>query len=299
MHFSPLSQLIGSIFLATIPALIWGAVFYQKRSEDKKLAAIVFFMGALCVFPIILYKFSWEYFPWLNAFRIADLFKNNFIGFSGFIVIPVSVIITFMMVGFLEEILKLFSIKIVDDEKIKTIDDSIEFFIIAALGFAFAENILYFYNIWSSQGLNNLIIPFIFRSSFSTFAHIIFSGILGYYYGIAHFAKPVLQNEIRQNRGHWTVFLHKIFNIKKEKLFYEEKLLEGLLIAVSLHALFNIILELNFTFLIVPFLICGYYVLDYLFLKKENHKNYQKLLIGQRNHPHPKSGVYFKQRAIQ
>ena len=47
--------------------------------------------------------------------------------------------------------MKFFSVKVVDDDEIKDIDDSIEFFIIAALGFAFTENILYFYNIWASQ----------------------------------------------------------------------------------------------------------------------------------------------------
>ena len=81
-------------------------------------------------------------------------------------------------------------------------------------------------------------------------------------------------------------------------MFYEEKLLEGLLLAIGLHALFNIFLEMNMTFMIVPFLIGGYLTLNYLFAKKENHKAYGKLLTYVRNHPHPKSGVYFERDSI-
>ncbi|MEK7547671.1 MAG: PrsW family glutamic-type intramembrane protease [Patescibacteria group bacterium] len=291
-------QIIGSVILAAIPALFWGHIFYRKSPEGKKLTLLTFLLGALAVFPILLYKYSWNYFPWMNAFKIADNYKDDIIGFSNAVTLPLSIIITFMIVGAIEENMKFSSVKIVDDDEIKNVDDSIEFFIVAALGFAFTENILYFYNIWVMQGTTNLLLPFLFRSAFSTFAHLLFSGLLGYYYGIAHFAKPILQEEIRANRGHWTIWLHKIFNFRSEKMFYQEKLLEGLLLAIGLHALFNIFLEMNMTFMIVPFLIGGYLTLNYLFERKENHKAYGKLLTYVRNHPHPKSGVYFERGAL-
>lgn len=285
---SQLIQIIGSILLACVPVMIWGYIFYKKNPEDKRLATMTFLAGALAVFPILLYKLSWQFFPWINAFRIAEPFHGDVIAFSGMIALPLSVIITFMLVGVIEESMKLFSVKIVDNEEVRHIDDAIEFFILAALGFSFVENILYFYNIWLTQGAYNLFLPFLFRSTFSTFAHIMFSGILGYYYGVAHFAKPILQKEIRENRKHWTILLHKIFNLRRERLFYEEKILEGFLISIGLHAIFNIFLELNLTFLIAPFLFAGYIALDYLFELKENHKNYGRLLQNQRNHGRPK-----------
>ena len=71
----------------------------------------------------------------------------------------------------------------------------------AALGFAFTENILYFYNIWITKGVEDLFVSFLYRSSFSTFAHLLFSGVLGYYYGMAHFAKPILQEEMMKKRN--------------------------------------------------------------------------------------------------
>ncbi len=277
-------QIVGSIFLALVPALIWGYIFRKKHPETRKLTALTFLLGALAVFPILIYKFLWGLFPWINAFKLADYYKEDLIGFSNVMILPLSVLITFMIVGIIEEIMKLIAVKIADDDKVKSIDDAMEFFIVAALGFSFTENILYFYNIWITQGSYNLFLPFLFRSSFSTFAHIMFSGILGYYYGIAHFAKPILQEEMKNKRRHWTVLFHKILSLRKEKLFHQEKLIEGLAISIVLHAIFNIFLEMNLTFMIVPFLVAGYMALNYLLNKKESQKNLEKLLVGERNH---------------
>lgn len=293
-----LLQIIGSLLLALIPALLWGLFFYKKNPENKKLLLLTFVAGALAVFPILLYKFSWQFFPWLNAFKIADKYTYDVISFSSSLILPLSVVLTFMLVGVIEELMKMLSVRIVDNDRFESIDDSMEFFIVAALGFSFTENILYFYNIWISQGATDLILPFLFRSSFSTFAHILFSGLLGYYYGIAHFAKPILQEEIKANRKHWTVWLHKIFNFRKDKMFYQEKILEGLLLAIGLHAVFNIFLELNLSFMMVPFLLGGYHTLDYLFSKKNSHKDYKKLLTGRRNNP-SKSGIFFDMKPIK
>lgn len=294
-----IAQIAGSMLLALIPAMIWGYIFYRKNPEGRKITIITFIAGAMAVIPILVYKYLWQFLPWINIFKIADSYKNDLIGLSNLIAIPLSVLITFMLVGVIEEVLKLFSVKITEDDEIKDIDDSIEFFIVVALGFSFLENILYFYNIWVTQGPQNLFLPFLFRSSFSTFAHLMFSGVLGYYYGIAHFAGPVLQEEIRENRHHWTKTFHRILGVRKEKLFYQEILVEGLLLAIGLHSIFNIFLEMNWNFLIVPFLISGYITLNYLFAKKENRKNYGKLLSYVRNHPHPKSGAYFPRSSLK
>jgi RsiW-degrading membrane proteinase PrsW (M82 family) len=276
-------EIIGSIVLALVPALIWGALFYHKHPKQRSLVLITFLLGALAVFPILIYKFLWQFFPWINAFRFAEGYQTDLIGFSNLIVLPLSAIITFMIVGVIEELMKLGSVKLADHKQIRNVDDAIELFIIAALGFSFTENILYFYNIWLANGTSGILLPFLFRSAFSTFAHLIFSGILGYYYGIAHFAKPILQEEIRENRSHWTVILHKIFGFRKIKLFYRESLFEGLLISIGLHAVFNIFLEMKLTFMIVPYVVFGYMALNYLLAKKENHKDYGYLLEGKRN----------------
>lgn len=288
-----LIQIIGAVILALIPAIVWGVFFYLKRPEDRRLSTLTFLAGGLAVLPILLYKFSWDYYPWINAFKFANNYKNDIIGIGSIISIPLSVFITFMIVGVIEEVMKYLAVRSVDHEKFLTIDDAIEFFIIAALGFSFTENILYFHNIWVTEGPSNLFIPFLFRAGFSTFAHLMFSGILGYYYGIAHFASPILQEEIKANRKHWTILLHKLLSIRKVKLFHQEKIAEGLLVAIGLHAIFNIFLELKLTYLTVPFLVAGYIALTYLFEKKENHKKYGKLLEGSKNHTTNPHSNYF------
>lgn len=276
---SAIMQIIGSIILALIPAFVWGYIFYKKQPEEKSLVLITFVSGAIAVAPILFYKYLWRFFPWINAFQYTSPFQEDIIGLTRFVGIPLSVIMTFMIVGVMEESMKIWGVKVIDQNRFRHIDDSIEFCVIAALGFSFTENILYFYNIWNTQGVENLFIPFLFRSAFSTFAHLMFSGIYGYYYGIAHFAKPVLQEEIRQNRYLWTKWFHKLTHIRGELLFKDEKLIEGFLIAIVFHAIFDVFLEMNWTFLIVPFLVSGYIALSYLFIKKENHKRYDKLLV--------------------
>jgi RsiW-degrading membrane proteinase PrsW (M82 family) len=292
-------QVSGSVVLASIPALIWGYIFLKKNPEKRYFTAITFIAGALAVLPILIYKFSWRFFPWMNAFNFASRYSEDVIGFSSLIVLPLSVVITFMIVGIIEEVMKLIAVKSTSEIEIKTIDDSIEFFIIAALGFSFAENILYFQNIWATKGITDLVIPFLFRSSFSTFAHLLFSGVLGYYYGLARFAKPILQEELSRNKSSIFMKIQRIFGFKKEKIFYRAKLAEGLVIAIGMHALFNIFLEMGVSFMIVPFLFGGYMALNYLFEKKENHKNYGQVYAFEPKTIHLGNNVYFKQTPIR
>lgn len=274
-------------FLAAFPAVSWGYIFFRKQPEDRKHTFLTFMLGALAIFPILLYKWLWQFFPNINIFSYAKNFEHDLIGISGFVMIPVSVIIVFAFIGVIEEVMKQSVVHAVDDNRIRHIDDAIMFSILAAIGFSFTENIIYFYNIWQSQGPENLLVPFLFRSVFSTFAHILFSALFGYYYGIAHFAKPLLQQKLRDNRhGIWDA-LHKIFKFKTANLFHEEKIFEGLFLAVVLHAIYNIFLEMNWTFIMVPYLIIGYAFVAHLFNMKENHKQLDLLLVHERNNPGP------------
>ena len=193
-------HIIGSTVLACVHALVWGYVFYMKKPEKRQAIFITFLAGSTAVFPILLYKYLWNFFPWINVFKFADNYQDNYIGFSKLAILPLSIIFTFILVGIIEEFMKNFAVRLTDDEFIKNIDDAIVLSIIAALGFSFTENIMYFYNIWSHQGTTNLIAPFIFRSVFSTFAHVMFSGIFGYFYGLARFANPILHEQLKTKK---------------------------------------------------------------------------------------------------
>lgn len=277
-----LVKLAIAIILAVVPAAVWGYVFYKKQVGQKSMVLKTFIAGAVFVTPLLLYKALWQYFPWINAFEYIHPFKDDLVGFSSLGMVPLDVIITFMIVGVIEEITKLWAVKLTDRKIIHSVDDAIEMFIMAALGFSFAENMLYFYNIISQRGVDNLMYPFIFRSLFSTFAHIMFSGVLGYYYGLALFANNVVKEKYNQKRWPITKFFARLLHLKRSVLFHEEKITQGLLIAIVLHAVFNIFLEMNWTFMLVPYLTAGYIYVNRLLERKEDHKIYS-LVTNNRN----------------
>ena len=260
--------------LALIPALFWGYIFYKKQPENKLTSAYLFFSGMISVAPLLAYKYLWQFFPWINAFTYTNTFQDNMIGFGNLAIIPLDVIATFMIVGIIEEVAKFSAVRLIHNKRICSITDCIEYFIIVALGFSFAENIIYFYNIMQVRGADSIFLPFIFRSLFSTFAHVMFSGVLGYYYGLATFAEPVLNENY--NRSKWQLLRRTIrfLRLDRYQFFHDEKILQGLLIAVALHAFFNIFLEMNWTFLIVPYLTAGFILLSYMFDNRRVDKDY-------------------------
>ncbi|MFC1810712.1 PrsW family intramembrane metalloprotease [Patescibacteria group bacterium] len=270
--------IIISTILAFIPIFMWGYHFLKKHPEVKKYVLITFIGGALSVTPLLLYKYMWNFFPWINAFVWTRNLNVDFLGLSTIMLVPFSVLVTFLLVGVVEEVSKMFAVKIVDKPLFRSVDDAIEFAIIAGLGFAFIENAIYFNNIIVNRGFEDLMFPFVFRSLFSTFAHVMFSGIFGYFYGVAHFADPILKKEMREKRHPIIKFFHKHFHFKRKVMFHDEKVLEGLVVASVLHAMFNVFLEMEWIFAIVPFLFIGYMILSSLLEKKENMKIYKKLL---------------------
>ena len=270
---SPNLSLILSILLASVPAMIWSYIFYKKDEVAKTKAVQTFILGIASVLPILLYKFSWKYIPEANIFNYTSTMQTDIIGFAS-LTLPLGSVLAFMFVGVIEEYMKHIVVVKADRGFFRNIDDAIEFSIIAALGFAFLENILYFFYIWQYQDTQIVLISFVFRSIFSTFAHILFSGVYGYFYGLAYFADPVWAEEQRKKRHPLIDFLYSTFHFKKNRTFAAEKISEGLICAVALHAMFNIFLEMGVTVFMVPFLFFGYSFLDYLFKKKENLKKY-------------------------
>ncbi len=260
--------------LAVVPLMFWGLVFYKKQPERKTDVIRLFLAGAVSVAPLLAYKFLWQFFPWINAFSYTHQFNDDMIGFANITLIPMQVLLTFMIVGVIEEVAKYLAVRNIHHKYMCSITDCMEFFIIAALGFAFTENIIYFFNIMSVRGVEEVMLPFIFRSLFSTFAHVMFSGILGYYYGLAHFAAPVLHERWNKKDWTWIRWIAKTIGIKTPVLFHHEKMIQGLLYAIVAHAIFNIMLEMNWTFLIIPYLTFGFFLLMALFDNRHVDKTY-------------------------
>lgn len=278
-------KLLITILMASIPALVWGYIFYKKDPVYRPKAKQSFLLGMLAVVPILLYKWTWNYFPQVNIFNYTSNFQTDVFGFSPYLYLPLGTLLAFIFVGMIEEYMKHLVVKKADQGFFRNIDDAIEFSILAALGFAFVENILYFYYIWMYQGFEILMISFVFRAIFSTFAHVLFSAIYGYFYGIAYFADPIWSEEVRSKRHFFTNAIYTIFHFKRNRVFATEKLTEGLFLAVALHGAFNVLLEMNMTFFMIPFLVLGYTFLDYLFKRKENLKAYG-YLVGEDSPAH-------------
>ena len=151
----------------------------------------------------------------------------------------------FIVVGMLEEYIKHLMLRFSDEENIYSVKDALAFAVIIALGFAFIENILY---LWKHINIQenwheSIFVLYLLRSTVSTMAHVCFSAIFAYFYGIAHFSREIYLQDIAHNRHIILRWLHRILHMKGSTLFHEEKMMEGMLLAMGLHALFNCLLE--------------------------------------------------------
>lgn len=202
-----------------------------------------------------------------------------------------------IMVGFYEEFSKHLVVRFSDDNAIYSIDSAIEFSIMVGLGFAFFENIIYFIDRgWLARCIDETMIAnkecvfdigrnyyvyqvgsilgmFIFRSLLSMLAHVVFSGIFGYFFGVAHFASYELKEQEKKRFGTliWGA-LHRLFRMKTKFVFHEMKIMQGLLFAMFFHGIFNFFLEHEMTYVSFPMILLGFFYLWYLINKKDNHK---------------------------
>ncbi|PID70301.1 hypothetical protein CSB37_02860 [bacterium DOLZORAL124_38_8] len=162
----------------------------------------------------------------------------------------------FIMVGILEEFVKHLIMRFCDDEKIQCVADSIQYSIVIALGFSFVENIIYFQKYLEiHHSFTQIGLFFVLRSLVPVLGHVCFSAILGYFYGIAHFSDQIYGTSVQARKQHPIIeFFHKLLHVKGATLFHEEKLMEGLIVAMLIHALFNYALEQGNLSFVLPML---------------------------------------------
>lgn len=179
----------------------------------------------------------------------------------------------FVVVGMLEEFVKYLMLRFSDEGNITSVSDAISFAIVIALGFAFVENIIYLSRFWESSGGNiaNFSAFYLLRSTISVVAHICFSAILGYFYGVARFSTEIYQAEVRQRQHPILRWMHRIMHVKGATLFHEEKLLEGMLLAMTIHAIFNSFLELGQILYVFPLLLVIFVLVLHLLHQKSLH----------------------------
>jgi len=151
----------------------------------------------------------------------------------------------FVVVAMLEEYTKHLVLRFSSEKKIQCINDAIEFSVLVALGFAFVENIFYLQKIIDNQiALQSLILIIALRSTLSVGAHVCFSAIFAYFYGVAKFNDNMHKPYVYHNfPGKIMNFIHQFLHCKRTILIREKVMLEGMLLAIFLHVIFNLLLE--------------------------------------------------------
>lgn len=248
--------------LAALPAIIWSVVLFRGRKGSRWPLVLAFFIGTLTVIPLMLLENLWIWRPEWDIYAILEQSLAN-----GFVL----AVATLVVVGILEELAKSLVVRTIDRSRIPVanINDAVKFSIMAGLGFAFTENIFYFTYFWQTSGLAGLISGLISRSLLTVCAHMVFSGIFGYYYGLAKFSSPILQTELWMGRSHKAIsILAKALGVNEAEAFRQWLRLKGLLIAMAVHAVFNTSLEFDQIFPALIVIALGFAFLLYLLAHK-------------------------------
>ena len=147
-----------------------------------------------------------------------------------------------MLFAVLEEYFKYIINPFLVYKKINTINTAMTHAIYVGLAFAFVENVLFFYFYLDAPDFNRIVL---FRSIFTTLMHIGASGLLGYFYGISVFGESMLADyEIEKSQYNVPAWVRGI--IQKKTIFKSMSITQGFFLAALVHALFNLLLHLNF-----------------------------------------------------
>lgn len=266
MTVQPLIVILATV-LALVPIIIWLWILAKETNRDRFRGLItIFIIGAFSVVPILYLQRVWTLHPDLNPIGWIE----------GLVTQPYLVlIITFVAFGIIEELVKARAVMFANTNlfKIKDVSTAIKFSLIVGLGFSFTENITYFYTTLVST--NNIFVIFMtvfLRATISTLGHMTFSGVFGYFYGLAKFAKPFLEEEEWLGKHfHFAGMLHKISGIEKANLVGQQKIGTGLMMASLMHAVFNILLEKNALLPAIALILTGALYIILLLRKQSIH----------------------------
>lgn len=293
-------EFVFCILLALVPAVTWFLIFGQRHKCRWPYVLITLFAGMCAGALVLSYQFFWG--SQFN-FIFFSVTPHNFQeGLQGQVQsVLLGTLLVFLSIGFIEEYAKHWLVKMTDHSIFESIDDVIELSIIGALGFAMLENMGYFFMLVVQDEHHNLTQLFVIRSIFVVFIHILCSGIYGYFYGLGFFAKPILEKREREGKmPKLPLWLHRIAHMKKVTVFKDEMATLGLLVAMTIHGLYDFFLEVGtfgkltsmlfgispnywgadiqmHVFLLPAILFFGFTYLSYLLNKKEDQKKWGHL----------------------
>lgn len=253
--------------VALIPVVIWCRLFLAYHRERFGVVLLAFFAGMLSTVPILFYSelsqrgielnfFLFKIIP-LNFGTTSKEFVSGsvFSGASGITSVVLATLLTYLIVGIIEEISKYWVLRHSSTEFFRSIDDTLQLALVVAIGFAFAENLVnpnYFVGFVE----NYLILPpspqwlpfisnVLGRGILTMMVHILSTGVLGYYFGLAFFASPLLRSQFETGKTHPVMLaLHRMLGLRTEAIYARTQLMTGLLFSFVLHGLFDFIVTL-------------------------------------------------------
>lgn len=187
-------EVVFSFLMAVAPALLLVMYYYKQdknKPEPKGLLTKIFFLGVISIIPIILIEYILD-FIYQVLFGKYELFYYF--------------LRAFVVAAFCEEIFKLLIVMKFAypnphfDESV----DGIIYCIVASLGFACFENVLYVID----SGFTTAIL----RAFTAVPLHAIVSGIMGFYVGQAKFSSKENEFGLIAKGFFFAVFLHGIYD---------------------------------------------------------------------------------------
>lgn len=262
MPNTPAFLLGVSTLISAIPIAIWLYIFSKSEKGGKKTLLLVFALGCFTAPAMLGIQVLWQKYPSLNLLNFIETV------FESPMLVVIGVTLLFVV---LEEVIKLYVVKTIDKKTllINKINDAMRYGIAAALGFSFGENIYYLATFWGFIGTGELVGMYIFRSLFTTAAHIMYTGIFGYYYGIGKFAMVInKQKELSGEEDTISKIIAKLFRLPMSEGFRQKVVIKGFSLAVILHFTVNYLLELGQVMPVIAINVLGYLYLQYLLKRK-------------------------------
>jgi RsiW-degrading membrane proteinase PrsW (M82 family) len=189
-----LMPLLISLAMAIAPALILVAYYYRqdrRKPEPKGLILKIFIIGILSTIPAILLE--------LAVSTLEDLVSWWALLYYLFE--------AFVVAAMCEELIKLWVVRSVayNNVHFDEVMDGIVYTIVASLGFACMENILYVMN----RGWTVALL----RAFTAVPMHAVCSGMMGYYIGKAKFTSEKAEESALMKKGFWTaVGIHGLYD---------------------------------------------------------------------------------------
>lgn len=251
--------------VALVPAAVWCMLFLKYHRERVDSVVLMFFAGMLATVPILFYDALVRRGTELEFFlfritpqsfnRASQAFIQGQFPGGGLRTALVASLLSFLIVGLIEEVSKYWVLRKSGQRTFSSIDDVLQLSIIVAIGFAFAENIInpvYFtgfvreYLLYpSSRDIIGFLTNVLGRSVLTTMVHVVSTGILGYFLGLAIFAAPWLSGERRKGHMHRLLLsVHRLLRLPETSVVRTELILTGLFFAILLHGAFNFLVTL-------------------------------------------------------